>query len=102
MHVFTSGKMGKYTNPKGVKVSTNKVSLAAGKSYQIKAKVTKLKKNKKLMPATHTKVLRYISSNPGVATVSGAGVITAKAKGKCTIYVFAANGARQAVTVNVR
>ena len=102
MHIFTSGKMGKYTNPKSVTVNTKKVTLKAGKSYKINAKVNKLKKNKKLMPATHTKVLRYISSNPGVATVSGAGVITAKAKGKCTVYVFAANGARQAVAVDVK
>ena len=102
MHIFTSGKMGKYTNPKSVTVNTKKVTLKAGKSFTIKAKVIKLKKNKKLMPATHTKVLRYISSNPGVATVSGAGVITAKAKGKCIVYVFAANGARQAVAVDVK
>ena len=45
--------------------------------------------------------LRYLSSDQEVAAVSGNGMITAKAAGTCKIYVYAVNGARNAVTVTV-
>ncbi|MBQ3322974.1 MAG: hypothetical protein IJH05_09045 [Firmicutes bacterium] len=102
VHAYTSGVRGKYTNAKSVSVNKSSVSLNAGGRFTIYAKVNKVKKNKKLMPITHTTVLRYMSSNSGVAAVSKAGIITAKGKGTCKIYVYTANGARQAVTVNVR
>ena len=102
VHVYTTGKSGKYTNPKAVTVDKTDVILNTGGSHTIKAKVSKLKKGKKLMPKTHTKTLRYVSSNPDVAAVSGSGQITAKAPGTCTVYVYAANGASKIVNVTVK
>jgi|GEM_PF-3970875 len=102
VHVFTSGGTKKFTNPKGVTVRKTDVTLKAGKKYQIKANVTKLRKNRKLMSAVHAPKLRYVSSNKKIASVSKSGRITAKAKGSCRIYVLAVNGIRKAVRVTVR
>lgn len=44
----------------------------------------------------------YESSNTKVATVSKKGVIKAKAKGSCTVYVYAQNGTYKAVKVTVK
>ena len=49
IHVYTSGKSGKYTNPKGVTVEQADVTLNTGGSHTIKAKVTKVKKGKKIV-----------------------------------------------------
>ena len=102
VHAYTSGYTKRFTNPKKVIVKQPSVSLKAGKTYQIKAKVKKLKKNRKLMPSGHEPKLRYISSNGRIAAVSRSRQIHAKPKGTCNIYVIAVNGARKAVTVTVR
>ena len=101
VHAYTSGGNKNYTNPKGVTVKEESVSLKSGKTCRIKASVKKLKKGKKLMPSSHAPKLRYLSSNKKVATVSSSGMITAKAKGSCKIYVFAVNGASKAIEVTV-
>ena len=54
------------------------------------------------MPKGHAPKLRYLSSNKKIATVSSRGKISAKAKGCCKIFVYAANGAGKTVTVTVR
>lgn len=102
VHAYTSGVRGKYTNPKSVIVKKTSVSLKAGKTYKIKACVTRLKNRKKLMPTGHAAKLRYVSSNKKIATVSRSGKIKAKSKGSCKVYVIAVNGARKAIAVNVR
>ena len=101
-HSYTSGASKKYSNAKTLTVNKKKVTLKKGKTFRIKGKVTKVKKSKKLMPATHVPTLRYISDNKKVATVSKAGKITAKAKGTCKIYVFAHNGVRKTIEVTVK
>ena len=101
-HGYTGGYRDKYTNPKSVSVNKTKVSLKVRKTAIIKARVTKLKKNLKDMPASHAPKLRYITSDSKVATVNGSGKITAKSKGTCKIYVYAVNGAYKTVTVTVR
>jgi hypothetical protein len=101
IHAYTSGSTKKFTNAKSVIVKKTSVSLKAGKKYKIKARVTKLRKGKKLMPAVHAPKLRYISSNKKIATVSKSGKITAKAKGSCKVYVIAVNGAKRTVKVIV-
>ena len=101
-HSYTSGASKKYSNAKTLTVNKKKVTLKKGKTFRIKGKVTKVKKSKKLMPATHVPTLRYISDNKKVATVSKAGKITAKAKGTCIIYVFAHNGVRKTIEVTVK
>ena len=62
----------------------------------------KLKKGKKLMKKGHGPKLRYLSSNTKVATVSSSGKILAKAKGKCSVYVYAVNGVSKTIKVTVK
>ena len=102
VHAYTSGGTSKYTNAKRVTVKKASVSLKAGKTYKVKASVTKLQKGKKLMPTGHAPKLRYVSGNRKIATVSKTGKITAKAKGSCKVYVIAVNGASKAVSVTVQ
>ena len=91
-----------FTNAKSVTVKKTKVSLRAGKKYKIKARVNRLQSGKKLMPSVHAPTLRYVSSNRKIATVSKSGVIKAKAKGKCKIYVIAVNGSRKTIRLTVK
>ncbi len=77
------------------KVTLNKakVTLTAGKSYQLTAKVT---------PSTATdKTLTWSSSNTKVAAVKN-GKVTAKAAGKAKITVKSANGKKASCTVTVK
>ena len=101
VHAYASGGDKKYTNPKSVKVKTAAVSLRQGESLRISGKVKKLRKTKKLISRYHAPKLRYLSSDPGVATVDAAGNVTANGKGNCTIFVYAVNGVMKNVAVNV-
>ena len=95
IHVTTGG--GKYGNAKTIKLNKTKVSLKKGKTVRITA--TQVKQSKKLKK--HRSVC-YESSNTKVATVSSKGLIKAKAKGSCTIYVYAQNGIYKTVKVTVK
>ena len=68
----------------------------------IKAKISKIDKKKSLMKETHGAALRYCSSNSKIAKVSSKGKITAKAAGKCKVYVYAINGVRKTIRVTVK
>ena len=85
-----------------MKVNKPSLSLTPGKTVRLKAKVIKLKKGKKLMPAEHTVKLRYLTTNTDVATVSRSGRITAKGKGSCRIYAITVNGLRKTIQVTVK
>ena len=102
MHAYTGNGTKKYTNAKSVTVNKAKVTLKEGKTFIIKAKVSKVKKDKKLMPKSHVPTVRYKTSNSKVATVSKAGKITAKGKGTCCIYAYAHNGVSKQVKVTVK
>ena len=102
MHAYTSGASKKYTNAKSITVNKTKVELKKGKTFKIKAKVKKLKKNKKLMPKTHVATIRYLSTDKKVATVSKSGKITAKGKGTCYVYAYAHNGVYKKIKVTVK
>lgn len=67
-----------------------------GKTFKIKA--TEVRKDKKIK---RFRKLAYEASNPKVASVSKKGMIKAKGKGNCKIYVYAQNGAYKAVKVRV-
>ncbi|MBO5302999.1 MAG: family 43 glycosylhydrolase [Lachnospiraceae bacterium] len=96
--VYSATKNKKYANVKAIKVNKTKVSLAKkGKKFTIKAKQTK--NGKKLIS---NRDLSFESSNTKVATVSSKGIITAKKKGKCTIYVYAQNGIYKTISVTVK
>ena len=91
-----------YTGAKSITItSKTTVTLAVGKSSKIKAKTVKIDSSKKLLEAGHAAVYRYRSTAKYVATVDENGVITAKGKGICYIYVYAQNGVKAKVKVKV-
>lgn len=102
VHAFTSGSAAKYTNASAVTVSKSKVSLNKGGTFKVSATVSKLVPGKKLMSKHHAAKLRYLSSNPKVATVNASGTIKAKGKGSCSVYAIAQNGAYAKVKVTVK
>ena len=102
IHVVTKG--GKYGVAKAVSItkisgtkSTTKVTLAKGKTATIKAKEIPADK-----PISQHRAICYESSDKNVATVTKIGVIQAKGKGSCKIYVYAQNGVYKTVTVTVK
>lgn len=95
IHAATTG--GKYGVAKAVKVNKSKITLKKGKKFTIKAKEVKRDKTIK----RHRKIA-YESSNTKVATVNRKGVVKAKKKGSCYIYVYAQNGVYKRVKVTVK
>lgn len=102
LHAYTNGGNDTYTNAKSVTVSKKNVTLKKSKTFTIKAKVNKLDKKKKLMPASHVAKLRYYSSDKSIATVNSKGKVKAKGKGICYIDVLAHNGVSAQVKVTVK
>ena len=91
----------KATNAKSIKItSKTKLSLKVGAKSKIKAKTVKANASKKLLSSE--KEFRYASSNESVATVDKKGKITAKAAGKCTVYVYSRNGYAKKIQVTVK
>ena len=97
LHIMTDG--GKRGNYKSVKVNKKSVTLAKkGKTFKIKAKA--VAKPGKTVKA-HRK-LAYESSDPAIATVSKSGKIKAVKKGKCNVFVYAADGTFAKIKVIVK
>ena len=97
--IHAATKSAKYANVSKLKLNKTNVTLQKkGKNFKVTAKVIKTT-GKKLV--NHRKVC-FESSNPKVATVNSKGVIKAKKKGTCTIYVYAQNGVCQTVKVKVK
>ncbi len=95
MHASTTG--GKYGNVGSLKLNKTSVTLKPGKKFTLK--VTEKLSYKKFQ--RHRKVA-FESSNTKIATVTGKGVIKAKKKGTCYIYVYAQNGVYKKVKVTVK
>ena len=102
VHATTTG--GKYGVAKAVSITkignkknVTNVTLKRGKTAQITAK--EIKKDR---PIRHHRNICYESSNTKVATVTPDGMIQAKGKGTCTIWIYAQNGVYKAVTVTVK
>ncbi|MDE6568886.1 MAG: fibronectin type III domain-containing protein, partial [Lachnospiraceae bacterium] len=95
VHAFTNG--GKKGNVTKVKTGKTKLNLKQNKKYKLKVSVKKTKKK-----GVKCRGICYESSNPKVATVTSKGKITAKGKGKCTIYVYAHNGVCTPVVIKVK
>ena len=98
IHLETKG--GKYTNVKKLKSSVSKVTLKKGKTKTLKIIQTYAEKNKK--PEAHMRPLTYATSNKKVATVTKKGVIKARGKGSCYIYITAFSGVYTRVKVTVK
>ncbi len=95
VHSTTTG--GKYGNAKSIKVNKTSVSLAVGKTFSIKAE--QVLKDK---PIAGHQNIKYESGNSKVASVTSKGVIKAKKKGTCYIYVYAQNGMYKRIKVTVQ
>ena len=95
IHATTTG--GKYGVAKAVKVNKTNVTLARSKTFKIKA--SEIKQNKKIRQ--HRKI-KYESSNKKIASVNGKGVVKAKKKGSCDIYVYAQNGVYKKIKITVK
>jgi len=95
VHVATTG--GEVGNAKDVKVNKSKVQLKKGKTFTIKASAVKEKKKIKTIRG-----ICFESGNEKIATVSSKGVIKAKRKGTCYIYVYTQNGVCKKVKVTVK
>ena len=97
IHVATKG--GKVGNCKKLKVNKSKVNIKQGRKFKLKVK--QIAKSKKVKLKKHRKTA-FESDNQNVAVVSKKGVITAKKKGKCSVYVYAQNGVYKRVKVTVK
>ena len=85
------------TTTKNKKISA--VTLKKKKSVLLDARAS-MPKGKKLKK--HCEEIRWISTNKKIATVTQAGRIKAKKKGKCYVYALAQNGARKKIKVTVK
>lgn len=92
----------RYTNVKKISVSRRTVFLKKGRSTKIKAVIKKQSSKKKLLPESHGKSLRYYTTDETIATVTPQGMIKAKKKGTCYVYVTALNGIKTKVKVTVK
>ena len=77
------------TNVQAASISKTKVTLLNGQSVSLKVKGKSGK-------------IKWSSSKKSVATVNSKGIVKAKKKGTCTIYVYAQNGLYTTVQVTVK
>lgn len=98
--IHVAMKQASRTNAVSIKVNRTKVTLKAGKTFKLKCEVKPENSQKKLL--SHSSVYSLSTSNSRIATVNKNGVIEAKAKGTCGIYVLANNGVYKRVKVTVK
>ena len=91
-----------YTNVKSMSLAKKAYTLNVNQTAVLKPVLTKVDPKKKLLGKDHGPFVLYYSTNKNVATVSDTGKITAKASGKCTVYVITINGVTQPVQITVR
>lgn len=97
--VHSATKGGKAGNAKKLKLNKSKVTLKKGNKSKLKVKqIVAVKKTK----IRNHRPIYFESSNKKVATVTKKGVIKAKGKGTCTVFVYAQNGVYKAVKVKVK
>ena len=98
--VHVAMKKARTTNAFSIKVNRTTVILKPGKTFRLKCQLTSENRKKKLL--SHPSFYRYYTTDSKIATVSQNGVIRAKAKGSCSIYILASNGVYKRVTVKVK
>ena len=96
------GSNAEYTNAGKVRVNKKNYTLKEPNTSKIRTSIVKQDKTKKLLSKGHGAKLTYVSTDTAVAKVSKNGKITAKKKGRCTIYVYALNGKCAKIKVTVR
>ena len=98
--VHVAMKKARTTNAFSIKVNRTTVILKPGKTFRLKCQLTSENRKKKLL--SHPSSYRYYTTDSKIATVSQNGVIRAKTKGSCSIYILASNGVYKRVTVKVK
>lgn len=98
--IHVAMKKEKHTNAKKIKVNKSKVVLKVNKTFRIKATAVLENKKKKLL--NHDKKFRYYVDNREVVSVSKKGIIKAKKKGICFVFVTANNGVAKQIKVTVQ
>lgn len=95
--------VGSNTECNAKRIKAKNMKLKVGTTANINATLVPASKNKAVLAKGHMKAdMRYYSDKPSVATVGSDGTITAIAKGKAKVYIFAPNGVRKAITVRVK
>ncbi|MFC2661770.1 MAG: InlB B-repeat-containing protein [Eubacterium sp.] len=103
VHSVAGNTSSRSTNVKSVKAKKHSITLKKGKSYTLKASISKMNKKKAFLDSTHCGLLRYLSADSKIATVDyNTGKITAKKAGKTTVYVLGVNGIRDKAVVTVK
>ena len=92
----------KFTDVKSISVKKTSYNLKVGKTAKISPSRTKTESKKAYLEKWHASTYRYFSTNEDIAKVSKKGVITAKSKGTCYIYVMGVNGAQKKIKVTVK
>lgn len=99
VHCIVGGSDKEHTNAKSVKLNKTSLTLAKGKTSNLKASARGEVSGKKVLD--HIRPIRFYSSNANVAKVNRSGKITAVEGGVCTIYAMANDGVRASVKVKV-
>ncbi|MFC2661771.1 MAG: InlB B-repeat-containing protein, partial [Eubacterium sp.] len=103
VHSVAGNTSSRSTNVKSVKASKHSITLKKGKTYTIKAVISKMSSRKAILDATHCAKLRFLSGSTSIASVNyTSGKVTAKKAGTTTIYVLGVNGVRDQVKVTVK
>ncbi len=100
VHAITGGYTSQECNTQSVKLNRTRLTLKAGGSASLKAKLKCVKSGKKLLD--HADKVRWYSTDANVATVDTNGKVNAVDKGSCTIYAIANNGVRSSAKVKVK
>ena len=98
VHAITGGIAKGVVNPGSLKVDHADITLRIDRTIRVSGSVQGVKKGRL---RKHAPRLRFISSDPGVATVSKKGDVTAVGGGTCEIYVLTNNGIWKSVHVTV-
>lgn len=97
--LYVTADATKYTDVKSVKISKTAYRLSIGKKEKLV--VSLVKKNKTKALTSEAKKIRYYTTDSKVAKVNSKGIVTARGKGKCYIYVVAGNGAQKRIKIVV-
>ena len=100
MHAVSGGYTNHACNTRSVKLNKTRLTLKAGRSATLKAKLKGVKPGMKLLD--HVGRVRFYSTDANVATVDDGGTVKAVSKGTCTVYAIANNGVRNKVKVTVK
>ena len=84
-----------------MKLKNTKLTIKAGKTSKISgASITGVKSGRNI--PKDTAKFRYATSDSAIATVDKKGVIRARKKGTCKIYVITVNGVNKAISITVK